>query len=405
MENSNPKYFNNYYDRLKRCRRKYFFEKLSKLNWKKPYSIISLLRWLQKDLVFIIKWSLNVLLQIRRYGPTIRREYGRSYWRQWKGFMYVKFVLRCDPKHYRTRLLFKEKNSQLINDFALQHYPLQRKLAELSSKSELSILKNKFEFNQYCVSENIPTPEILAVIENGEVTFQLFDDFIPHTSVFIKNLSGGGGDGTNRIKYVNGTYRDRTNSYSSIQLKDKLKEISLSNGAIIAQPMLKNHNSWAKFTPGSLATCRIVTAKMPNDLNVVPLFCCFRMPVGDLVADNYSLGGIIAPVDLSTGKLGVAVASTPKKGKFEFTKHPDTCNQIDGAILPYWDDILKFTLDVHQHFKTLFIGWDVSLTTRGCSMIEGKVTWASCSYEIPFQDSLKNTAYPELFEKWMEKYE
>jgi len=38
-------------------------------------------------------------------------------------------------------------------------------------------------------------------------------------------------------------------------------------------------------------------------------------------------------------------------------------------------------------------------------MIEGNVTWASCSYEIPFQDSLKNTAYPELFEKWMEKYE
>jgi hypothetical protein len=213
-------------------------------------------------------------------------------------------------------LLFKKENLQLIDDFVLQHYPLQRKLAELSSMSELSILRNKFEFNQFCFSKNIPTPEILAVIENGEVTYQLLDDFVPHSSVFIKNLSGGGGDGTNRFKFVNGTFWDRTNSYSSEQLKSKLKDISLSKESIIVQPTYKNHNSWAKFNPGSLATCRIVPAKIPDDMNIIPLFCCFRMPVGDLAADNYSLGGIIAPVDLLTGKLGVAVTSNPKKGKF-----------------------------------------------------------------------------------------
>lgn len=129
------------------------------------------------------------------------------------------------------------------------------------------------------------------------------------------------------------------------------------------------------------------------------------MPVGDSDADNYSLGGIITPIDVKTGRMGVGVTLKPIDGKFEFTRHPGTHHQFDGEILPQWQELLNFTLDVHSHFQTIFVGWDVSYTSDGCSLIEGNVGWASGSYEIPFQDSLKNTAYPELFEKWMEKYE
>lgn len=352
-----------------------------------------------------MKWSANILLQIRRYGPTIRRAYGCSYWGQWKGLMYVMFRLRNYPRYYKSRLLFKEANWRFVDDFVFNHHPVLWKFAKLTSKNELSILKNKFEFYQFCASKNIPTPDVLSVIEKGKVTYQKYDMFIPHSSIFIKNLSSGKGDRVNKFDFNNGTYSDGKNSYSETGLKGHLKDISLNKGPLIVQPVLKNHRSWMNFTPGSLATCRIVSARIPEDETIVPLFGCFRMPLGDMHADNYSIGGIIAPVDLMTGKLGVAVTSKPFDGKYEFTHHPNTHHPIEEEILPNWKNLLEFTLQVHGQFKTVFVGWDVSYTENGVSMIEGNVGWASGSYEIPFQASLKNTIYPELFEKWMEKYE
>lgn len=406
MENSYPDYFECYYNRLKKCRRTYFYEKLDELSWKNPISFIKLAKWFQSDLVFTAKWSLNILLQIRRYGPAIRKEYGRSYWSQWKGLMYVMFRLGSYPRYYKSRLLYKESNWQFVDDFVFNHYPVLREFAHMTSEDELPVLKNKFEFYQSCVSKDIPTPEVFSVIQKGEVIFQKIDTLIPGSPIFIKNLSAGKGARVHKFDFVDGIYSDRkNNSYTEGPLKSYLTSISKNEGDIILQAVLENHVSWKKFTTGTLATCRIVSARNPEEDKITPLFGCFRMPVGDLDADNYSLGGIIAPVDLSTGKLGVAVSSKPINGKFEFAKHPDTDQQIEGEILPQWNNLLKFTLDVHNHFKTIFVGWDVSLTTKGCSMIEGNVGWASGSYEIPFQDSLKNTPFPELFEKWWEKYE
>lgn len=320
--------------------------------------------------------------------------------------MYVRFILRIYPVYYKTRLLFKEENWQLVDDFVFNHHLLQLELVQSTTPDEYKTIKNKFKFYQYCISKKIQTPEVLAVIENGEFTYQKVDDFIPHTTLFVKNLSGGKGKNTAKFDFENGGYIDnQKNKYSRLSLKKKLESVSIKKGPVLIQPVLSNHGSWRPFTSGGLATCRIVTARSRDDEKIIPMFGCFRMPVGDSVADNYSLGGIIAPVDLSTGKVGVGVSSKPINGKFEFIHHPDTQHQFEGEILPYWTDLLEFTLDVHKYFKTIFVGWDVSLTTNGCTMIEGNIGWASGSYEIPFQDPLKNTIYPELFEKWMEKYQ
>lgn len=361
---------------------------------------------MQEDVVFLAKWSLNILLQIRTYGPFIRREYGQSYWNQWKGFMYVRFVLRNYPRHYRTRLLFKKSSWQLVNDFVLNHYPLQLELVQQTSLSEYSTINNKFEFFQYCKSKEIQTPEILAVIESGDVTYRKFVEFLPCSSIFVKHLSGGKGVNAKKFDFVDGNYIDnQKNVFSGVLLESKLMSASISDGPIVVQTALKNHASWMNFTPGGLATCRIVTARRPENENIIPLFCCFRLPVGNTVVDNHSRGGIILPIDLDTGKMGVGAAAKPVHGKFEFSQHPDTHHQFEGEILPQWQGLLDFTMNAHKHFKTIFVGWDVCLAEDGFYLIEGNVGWASCSYEIPFQDSLKNTVYPELFEKWMQTLE
>lgn len=403
---SNFSYFYRYCNRLKKYRRKYFFERLDELRWNERYSVTKLFKWIKEDAGFTLSWTLSILLQIRAYGSSIRREYGQSYWSQIKRLMYVRFVLRKSHRHFRTRLLFKSNSWKQVNDFVLDHFLAQKELIQLSSASEFDIINNKFKFYQYCISKEIPTPAIFAVIEKGGITFQEFKQLIPEASFFIKNLADGKGKRTRKFEFIEGNFFDsRKEIHSFESLKKSLTAMSVSEGSIVIQPLLKNHSSWIKYTSGSLATCRIVTARTPENGNIIPLFCCLRMPVGDSDADNYSLGGIITPIDVKTGRMGVGVTLKPIDGKFEFTRHPGTHHQFDGEILPQWQELLNFTLDVHSHFQTIFVGWDVSYTSDGCSLIEGNVGWASGSYEIPFQDSLKNTAYPELFEKWMEKYE
>lgn len=395
--------FDRYSNRVWDTRRKYFFEKLGESDRLNINSVLNVLEWIREDVVYFAVWSLNVLLTIRAYGKIIRREYGLSYTRQWIRLMYVKFILRKETQHFRTRLLFKEENWKRVNDFILAHCSVQLEFLRGTTADEKVLINDKFLFYNYCKSINIPTPEILAVYENGEVIFQQSSNYLQNCSLFIKSRSGGKGKAARKFTFHEGMYSDnQNNSYSAESLDSYLKSVSIEKGPIILQPALKNHKSWGNFTPGSLATCRLVTARTPDTDDIIPLFCAFKMPVGNSDADNYSLGGLIAPVHLETGRLGMAVTSVPVDGRFEFSVHPSTNYRFDGQILPHWKELLNFTLKSHWHFKTIFVGWDVSVTTDGCQMIEGNITWASGSYEIPFQDSLKNTLYPELFERWMD---
>lgn len=397
-------YSERYYRRVADTRRRYFFEKWG--NLKGLNNIPELFKWIKSDVIYAAKWGLNVPLQIRAYGNTIRKEYGLSYYHQWVRLMFVVFVLRSDPDHFRKCLLYKPNTRARMKDYVFTHHHIQNDFARLTHADEIDIIENKFKFFQHCRSAKIATPEVLAVFKNGENIYQTSTHYIPQSSVFIKKLAGGKGEGTKRFNFKNGFYTDNeNNSYSQELLISHIKSESIKHGGIVVQPALENHELWKCFTLGSLATCRLVTAKSPEKNNeTIPLFCCFRMPVGNSDADNYALGGIITSVHLETGELGIAVTSKPINGKFEFTEHPNTKHQIKGAFLPQWHELKKFTLNLHNHFNSIFVGWDVCLTTQGFCVIEGNIRWAAGSYEIPFQDSLKNTIYPELFEKWMDKY-
>jgi hypothetical protein len=147
-----------------------------------------------------------------------------------------------------------------------------------------------------------------------------------------------------------------------------------------------------------------VSARNPeSNHDIIPLFGALRMPLKGAVVDNYSSGGIIVPIGFDDGILGTGVTLKPVGSKFEFDRHPDTGKQIRGAILPFWQDLLDYTVRVHSNFKTCFVGWDLAMTNEGCVLIEGNIGWASGSYEIPWQKSLINTDYPWLHEKWCEK--
>lgn len=397
-------YRNRWRERVLSERRKYFFQKMKTNRSNQRYSLSERFQWLFDDFTYLLKFSLYILLQLRAFGLTIRKNYSLSLWQQFKRMNYLAFYLQVDPNSLRGRRLYLPQSWEIAVTYTYKHDESQILLAQESYPGEVEIFQDKFMFYQYCKDKNISTPEVLAIFEDGEMIWPAnhFAEW-PRYDLFIKYLRGKAGQGIRKLMWTGAAYRDHIgNKYTVSELSDWLEQES-KKSAIILQKVLVNHSAWSDFTSGALATCRIVTAKLPDDGSVIPLFASLRMPVGDKILDNFSKGGFYSGIALDTGIMSSGSGLKPVNGAFEFKIHPDTGKKVEGTKLPYWEDILEFTLQTHSMFKTFFIGWDVTMLEEGPAVIEGNIGWASRSYECPNLKPLIQTDYPVLYEKWMEK--
>lgn len=215
-------------------------------------------------------------------------------------------------------------------------------------------------------------------------------------------MSGGMGEGAKYLKYRGGAYRDSDGQKFNDEELTAYLIRSANPKSLIVQDAVKNHEKWKKFSNGSLATCRLVTGKSPYDDEIIPFFATFRMPVGNADVDNFSQNGIAAQINVKTGELGMAISSKPINDSFVYDFHPDTGERIKGAKLYFWDELVELTKTIHRNFKTLSVGWDVSLTEDGLCMIEGNEFWGSDVIEAPGNMPIYNTEFPGWVESWIE---
>jgi hypothetical protein len=139
---------------------------------------------------------------------------------------------------------------------------------------------------------------------------------------------------------------------------------------ILLQECLRNHRDLLPLTPGGLCTVRLQTYRFPGGPSEL-LFGAYKMPVGDAPADNFHFGGLVAPVDVATGRLRGAIHRhrgliTP------IERHPTTGTAIAGHQIPFWDDAVRLVLRAHDAAPRLAtIGWDVAILETGPVLVEG----------------------------------
>ena len=398
-------YRDRWWRRVLQSRRPYFFERLRDRQDEERKNYLNIFSWFKDDIIYLLKWFVNSLIQIQKYGGVIRKKYNVSYHRQFTRMMYLAVVLRIRPIYFRKYRLFKQKNWEMVNSFAFAHAEVQREFSKKLFPEEIDLFLNKFLFHNFCKNHGVYSPEILAAYENGQCLFLKNPDRqLPKKDLFIKKMNGMMGHGAQKLVYANGMYSDKKgNTYDEDALFNFLKDCSLKKYPVLLQVVIKNHSSWMGFTSGALSTCRIVTCRYPDSQKIEPLFAAFRMPVGKMDVDNFSAGGLAAPVNTKNGILGKAVSSNPIQGNFEFTYHPDTNQKIEDAVIPGWNEMLDFAFDLHKKVRSAFVGWDISLTEQGWCVVEGSLEWSLSTFESPYEAPFKNTVYPVLHEQWMEE--
>lgn len=108
--------------------------------------------------------------------------------------------------------------------------------------------------------------------------------------------------------------------------------------------------------------------------------------------DNLDTGGLVAKVDIDTGRFGQAELLI-NHGYTPCPIHPDTGVEITGT-LPYWESIKEKISDIANYLRPLeYLGFDIVITDEGFKILEINT----------HQDLHKYMDYPDDVKKYLSK--
>lgn len=258
--------------------------------------------------------------------------------------------------------------------------------------ADRSALTDKQKFSRLCALHDLPTPPILAWCEGGRIPHVA--DF-PAEDLFSKQGASANGRGATIWNY------DGTGRWSDggawLDQKGVLTEIARRSerGPQILQTRITNHTRISALCCGGASTARIVTIRFP-DRPAEHLLSVFKMSANGSAADNFMRGGLLAPIESSSGVLGPALR---KGSALLHERHPDTGAMIAGVPLPKWYEALNMCLRAHDVVFAAFpgIGWDVAITPQGPTLIEGNWNWSEELLQLAHDRPLGATRLPDCY--------
>ena len=136
---------------------------------------------------------------------------------------------------------------------------------------------------------------------------------------------------------------------------------------VVLEHQLIQHPDMARLHPGSVNTMRILTDNVNGRVTIA--YIIVKMGTGDSVCDNSGQGGILARVDVDTGRI-----TTPATDDYFhlYDRHPDTGIPLVGYQLPMVPKAIALAKEAAQVFPRMgHVGWDMAITPDGPAIIEG----------------------------------
>jgi hypothetical protein len=223
------------------------------------------------------------------------------------------------------------------------------------------VLADKVHFADRCSRHLLPTPTILARAIPGAIAVNA----LPTSEIVaIKPTGGVGGSG---FELASLPRREWTTDSFKAWLRDRMRH---RHGDWIVQPKIDGHEGLRDLALNALSTVRITTMQNEHGRTEI-VTAAFRFAGNpEAMVDNLAAGGLLAPVDMESGRLGCA-CNGRRPG--DVRHHPVTGAQIEGRTLPFWSKTRELVLRAHREgfAEYVMIGWDVGITGRGPILIEG----------------------------------
>jgi len=245
-----------------------------------------------------------------------------------------------------------------------------------------ALFDEKLLLRAFLLQRGFAQAETVALISNGCVQIRPFDEsghYVDLAALERWLIEDGGrfivkpSDGY----YGNGVYLLEVRDGALVRRRGTELQpfhfVGLGRVTTLVERVVEQGAFWRTLFPGSANTVRAITMWTLGDRE--PFLAAAVQRIGTLhtmPTDNWRAGGIAAPVDLESGRLGVGRIH-PHKGKRQeqrFTQHPDSGAQIEGAVLPHWDRVRDTVLRAAASLAVnRYVGWDVLVDDAGRPVI------------------------------------
>ena len=179
---------------------------------------------------------------------------------------------------------------------------------------------------------------------------------------------------------------------SKQEARDIFDQIIAYRGEWIIEELIKQSAEMASWNPTSVNTIRFTTFKNKDGIHYhAP---CLRAGRLGAVVDNAGSGGILAIVNMDSGKIET-MGHDDFGNKYE--KHPDSGINYIGWQVPRWKELVEMATEMHMTImpKHKYIGWDFALTDKGWVVIEGN--WG----QYIAKQTCTKKGYKPIFEKYL----
>ncbi|MGI6211944.1 MAG: sugar-transfer associated ATP-grasp domain-containing protein [Anaerovoracaceae bacterium] len=155
----------------------------------------------------------------------------------------------------------------------------------------------------------------------------------------------------------------------------------------VVEEYIVQHHKMQELAPAAVNTLRLATISS-NDLlpeldgeHIKILYASQKMGGVDSVVDNLVGGGLVASVDLETGK--ISTDAVDDKGN-TFATHPGTGTTIKGFQIPYFNECLELVRKIYEEKKIEgYLGWDIAITEDGPELVEVNAGPGVILFQLP----------------------
>ena len=215
-------------------------------------------------------------------------------------------------------------------------------------KDESNFYFSKFLKRNWCINTLVSEEEFI-------------DCFRDSQKIIYKPIAGHKGEGVLSFITTPDTIRDTYKTLSE-----------LPNGVV--EEYVIQHPDLTSLCPSSVNTLRVVTvssktkAVTPDGEKIDVAYASLRIGSGDSVVDNFSSGGMVALVDMDTGKLMTRATDADAN---IFSHHPVTGVQIKGFQVPLFKEAVNLAKEAcKMSLVEGYLGWDIAITENGPVLIE-----------------------------------
>ena len=214
-------------------------------------------------------------------------------------------------------------------------------------------------------SHQIACPLTYAVIDSIGKIEQAWRLASEWNELVIKPSKGAGGKGIMILKKKKNQWFSQCKPISEQDIFTHIANIIFGiysfgdSDVALVEEYIRPHSIFHQIFPEGVPDIRVILLK------AVPLMGMLRMPTSQSNGKaNLHQGGLGIGIDMKNGRLKEAY-----DGEKHITCHPDTKHQITGLALPYWEEIIRMSLEAAVKFPLDYLGVDLVIDDRKGPMV------------------------------------